>query len=189
MLAGDQDIQQVCDWIQDLTGEVMQEKMTLEGLHSFLSSGVVLVRLINRIMNKQLKYNQSRLPFKQMENIGFFLKEVQELGVPSFESFQTVDLYEAKNMPQVVRCLIAVSRMAQKKGLVEDCIGPKLQDKNVREFLPKSGEVTVPLLTKHTSKAGTVVFGSKRQIGGVYKDGVAECEIDTSPLNGIRGTE
>lgn len=36
-----------------------------------------------------------------MENIGNFLTVVDELGVAKTDSFQTVDLYEAQNIPQV----------------------------------------------------------------------------------------
>ena len=36
-----------------------------------------------------------------MENIGFFLKFCDEIGVPKTDIFQTVDLYENQNIPGV----------------------------------------------------------------------------------------
>lgn len=36
-----------------------------------------------------------------MENISIFLKGAEALGVPKHDSFQTIDLYEKKNMTQV----------------------------------------------------------------------------------------
>ena len=36
-----------------------------------------------------------------MENIGKFLSFCDEIGVPKTDIFQTVDLYEAQNIPQV----------------------------------------------------------------------------------------
>ncbi len=36
-----------------------------------------------------------------MENIGFFLKVAEGYGVAELDLFQTVDLFEAKNMNQV----------------------------------------------------------------------------------------
>ena len=36
-----------------------------------------------------------------MENIGFFLTFCDEIGVPKTDIFQTVDLYENQNIPQV----------------------------------------------------------------------------------------
>lgn len=37
----------------------------------------------------------------QMENIACFLSGAERLGVPKYDLFQTVDLYEKKNMTQV----------------------------------------------------------------------------------------
>ena len=46
-----------------------------------------------------------------MENINFFLTAATEkLGVPVVELFQTVDLYEAANMTQVLWGITAVAR-------------------------------------------------------------------------------
>lgn len=36
-----------------------------------------------------------------MENIGFFLNACEFYGCPKTDIFQTVDLYEAQNIPQV----------------------------------------------------------------------------------------
>lgn len=41
--------------------------------------------------------------FKQMENIGNFLKGCRALGVPSFDCFETLDLFDEKNMTGVLR--------------------------------------------------------------------------------------
>ena len=37
----------------------------------------------------------------QMENIGNFLSACEAYGVPKSDLFQTVDLYEGQNIPQV----------------------------------------------------------------------------------------
>lgn len=39
--------------------------------------------------------------FVQMENIGHFLEACDKYGIPKTDIFQTVDLYEAQNIPQV----------------------------------------------------------------------------------------
>ena len=39
----------------------------------------------------------------QMENISKFLSGAEKLGVPKHDMFQTVDLYEKKNMTQVIK--------------------------------------------------------------------------------------
>jgi len=41
------------------------------------------------------------MAFKMMENIGKFLEFCDTLGVPKTDLFQTVDLYENQNIPQV----------------------------------------------------------------------------------------
>lgn len=43
--------------------------------------------------------------FKQMENISNFLKASRALGVPSFDCFETLDLFDEKNMAGVLRCV------------------------------------------------------------------------------------
>jgi hypothetical protein len=44
-------------------------------------------------------------PFKQMENISNFLRACRALGVPEPDLFETVDLFEEKDISLVVRCL------------------------------------------------------------------------------------
>ena len=79
---------------------------------------------ILRSNNPQIKFNQSKMAFKQvisnimmcniifnyyyyfikMENISKFLDGCEQLGVAKTDSFQTVDLYEGQNVPQVCNC-------------------------------------------------------------------------------------
>eukprot|EP01090_Pellita_catalonica_P003808 TRINITY_DN1348_c0_g1_i1.p1 TRINITY_DN1348_c0_g1~~TRINITY_DN1348_c0_g1_i1.p1 ORF type:complete len:924 (-),score=286.60 TRINITY_DN1348_c0_g1_i1:477-3248(-) len=80
-----------------------------------LKSGVLLCRLISLIdPSLNVKFNRSRLPFKKIENITFFLKACDTLGVkPTFEPF---DLYENKNENKVVLCLLSLGEMARSRG-------------------------------------------------------------------------
>lgn len=52
--------------------------------------------------------------FPQMENIGKFLEALTAYGVRANDSFQTVDLYEAQNLPQVVNSILHLARVAVK---------------------------------------------------------------------------
>ncbi|ORY41104.1 hypothetical protein BCR33DRAFT_661412 [Rhizoclosmatium globosum] len=81
-----------------------------------------------------IKISESKMPFKQMENIAKFLKGVEQLGVPCHERFMTVDLWEGKNMYQVIICIFSISRHAAKHGFQGPVIGPKLVEKKVRRF-------------------------------------------------------
>lgn len=59
-------------------------------------------RLINVLQPGAVKkINESKMAFKQMENIGFFLDGCVAYGLNKEDMFQTVDLYEAQNIPQV----------------------------------------------------------------------------------------
>ncbi|CAE7817363.1 unnamed protein product, partial [Symbiodinium microadriaticum] len=53
------------------------------------------------------------MPFKQMENISNFLRACRAIGVREYELFETVDLYEEKDLGVVIVCLHALSRTAQ----------------------------------------------------------------------------
>lgn len=59
----------------------------------------------------------------QMENIGYFLKAAADLGLRSHDTFQTVDLYEDKNIPKVIQSLLIFGSVVQK---IPNYRGPKL---------------------------------------------------------------
>ncbi|KAJ2807374.1 Protein kinase of the Mitotic Exit Network [Coemansia guatemalensis] len=81
-------------------------------LRESLRDGVVLCRLINKLRPGAVKrINTRNIPFTQMENISNFLAAAQSLGLDSSDLFQTVDLYEGKNMPRVVMTLLTIARV------------------------------------------------------------------------------
>ena len=45
-----------------------------------------------------------------MENLAAFQKAIKVYGVPEEEIFQTVDLFEARNVKAVVKCLLSLGR-------------------------------------------------------------------------------
>ncbi|XP_064634726.1 myophilin-like [Lineus longissimus] len=97
-------------------------------LHEALKSGVVLCHLINVLLPGAVKkINESKMAFKQMENIGHFLDGCETLGCNKVDLFQTVDLYESQNMPQVLNGILALGRK-------DGTLGPKESEQNKREF-------------------------------------------------------
>merc|ERR1712226_1494987 len=73
-------------------------------IHMKLKNGQVLCQLMNGLVPGSIKkINTNNMAFKQMENIGNFLAQVEKFGVNPADSFQTVDLYEKQNMPLVER--------------------------------------------------------------------------------------
>ena len=84
-------------------------------LQETLKTGEVLCRLVNTLKPGSVKkIGSGSMPFKQMENISQYVSACSALGVPAFETFQTVDLYENKNMMAVVINLHALGRAAQR---------------------------------------------------------------------------
>lgn len=57
-------------------------------------------------------YKYSKIPFKQMESISYFLKACEMVQLPHDEIFMTIDLFERKDPYQVVVTLMSFSRIA-----------------------------------------------------------------------------
>jgi len=159
---------QACSFINHYVPEAKLEDGGSEAFHEKLKDGVLLCQLINALKAGSVKkINQSKMAFKQMENIGFFLEACEAYGVNKTDSFQTVDLYEAQNMPQVINGIHALGRKAQANG--NKGIGPKESNKNVREFTDeqlRSGAGVIGLQmgsNKGASQAGQN-FGKSRSI-------------------------
>ncbi|CAK7263442.1 calponin [Sporothrix epigloea] len=104
---------EVREWIEDILNEPLASGDLLEAL----KDGVALCRLANlAIPPPGLRFKQSAMPFVQMENISHFLHACQAppLNLQQHDCFLTVDLYEAKDPAQVLQCLGAFSRAANR---------------------------------------------------------------------------
>ena len=127
----------------------------------------------------------SRRPFR-------FQAALKKYGVPDEEIFQTADLYERRNIPQVTLCLYALSRLVccNRWVLRIWCIlifknflqtqkhpeyngprlGPKMADKNEREFSEEQlraheGHIGLQAgFNKGASQAGVGAFGNTRHM-------------------------
>ena len=118
-------------WIEAVTGESLGEGTFQEQL----KSGVALCNLVRAIKPEIIKPpSKMSAPFKQMENIGNYLAACTKLGLAAHDSFQTVDLFEGKNMGSVVIQLHRLGGLAQKIGYSGPALGIKGTEANVREF-------------------------------------------------------
>lgn len=155
------------EWIKLLTGEPDNTSGDADNLYEVLKDGVLLCKVINALQEGTIKkVNQTTMAFKCMENINAFLEAVKKLGVPSQETFQTIDLWERQNLYSVVVCLQSLGRKAGNFG--KPSIGPKEADKNVREFTEeqlKAGEHVISLQygTNKGQQSG-ISFGNRRQM-------------------------
>jgi len=124
---------QCIQWIEGVTGCQFKS----EPFGDMLKDGTLLCQLINTIRAGTVrKINKMRMPFMQMENISNFLQGCRALGVSDHDCFETVDLYEQKDLGVVVNCIIALGRAVQRT--CPEFTGPKLGAKestaNKREF-------------------------------------------------------
>jgi len=119
-------------WIE----EVLCEKLGAGSLQQQLKDGTVLCRLINTIRPNMIpKIFTSQMPFKQMENIAAYLDACSRLGVPTYDSFQTVALYENKDMLGVLTNIHSLGRVAQRvPGFAGPVLGAKLAEVHKRDF-------------------------------------------------------
>ena len=94
-------------WVEAVTGTTVEG-----GIEAGLRDGVVLCELLNCYETGLVRrVNRSRMPFKQRENISFFLSACSKrLGIMSGDLFTTSDLYEAKNMKQVWHTMEIIAR-------------------------------------------------------------------------------
>lgn len=58
------------------------------------------------------------MAFKCMENINNFLAVAVSIGVPSQETFQSVDLWERQNLNSVVICLQSLGRKVNTSSFI-----------------------------------------------------------------------
>ncbi|XP_045138343.1 myophilin-like [Portunus trituberculatus] len=121
------------EWIAAITGKDVDPNGAMDNFYEQLKNGVLLCEVINALKPGQIKKIQtSSMAFKCMENINNFVDGAKACGVPSQETFQTVDLWERQNLNSVVICIQSLGRKGSQFG--KPSIGPKEAEKNVRNF-------------------------------------------------------
>ena len=150
-------------WIEAVTGDKLGES----SLQEELKNGVVLCSLINAIKPGLTKPpSTSKMPFKQMENISMYLDGCTKLGVPSFSSFQTVSLFENKDMGSVLNNIQALGSAAQKvAGYSGPVLGTKIANAAPRKFSEQ----------QLRAGAGEQTFMGKGSHGGATQACTAAC--------------
>merc|ERR1712013_290216 len=102
---------------------VLGEQLPAGDFGSILKDGVVLCKLINKIQPDSVKKFKEKGP------------AVKKYGVPDEEVFQTPDLFEGRNLPQVALCLFSLARATQNHPEFNGpSLGPKTATKNERNF-------------------------------------------------------
>jgi len=161
--------QEVLEWIFAVLGE----KVPAGQYEDILKDGIVLCKLANKLTPGSVKKIQERgTNFQLMENVQRFQAAIKKYGVPEEEIFQTADLFERRNIPQVTLCLYSLGRITQKHPEFNGpALGPKMADKNERSFTDdqlRSNAGQLDLLTQgqmgKASQAGHGGFGNTRHM-------------------------
>jgi hypothetical protein len=162
------------NWLTTVAG--VDEVDSSIPLQDALHDGLLLCQALQAIL-PTVKYNKrAKMPFLQMENIHTFLQGARTVGCPDYELFLTVDLYEAKNIPQVVDAIYSLSRNAHKYApqLNLPLLGPKLaaQGRDTITYTAEQVYRDQQVMNTHQygyaggANASGIVFGKRRDIGG-----------------------
>ncbi|XP_025200391.1 muscle-specific protein 20 isoform X1 [Melanaphis sacchari] len=160
---------EMLEWIGNVLGEAIPNNVSYE---DYLKDGVVLCNLINKIAPGSVKKIQTKgSNFQLMENIQRFQAAIKKYGVPEEEIFQTADLFERRNIPQVTLCLYALARITQKHPeYTGPALGPKMAEANKREFTEdqlraSEGHLNLQMgYNKGASQSGLGSFGNSRHM-------------------------
>ncbi|XP_069080816.1 transgelin [Pleurodeles waltl] len=149
------------------------------GFQAWLKNGIVLGKLINSLYpegSKPVKVTEPppNMVFKQMEQVAQFLKASEDYGVVKTDIFQTVDLFEGKDMAAVQRTLMALGSIAVTKNDGHYHGDPswfmKKAQEHKRDFSDqqlKDGKNVIGLqmgTNRGASQAGMTGYGRPRQI-------------------------
>ncbi|CAG7834421.1 unnamed protein product [Allacma fusca] len=160
--------QEVLNWISGCLGEPLPPGE----LEDVLKDGVILCNLINKLAPGSVKKIQAKgTNFQLMENIQRFQAGAKKYGLPQEEIFQTADLFERRNIPQVVLSLYSLGRITQKHPeWTGPTLGPKMADKNERTFTEdqlraSEGHLNLQMgYNKGASQAGHGGMGNTRHM-------------------------
>ncbi|KAM7536434.1 hypothetical protein Aperf_G00000086629 [Anoplocephala perfoliata] len=160
--------------------------VSAEDFQKYLKDGLVLGYLIGCLKPDEISSRLGKAMWKvsdkaifetnrQRERIGAFINFCQEMGVGSASAFQTDQLYEQTNLPQVVICLSQLGVEAQASP---GYTGPQgywmhRHQENRRTFTEeqlKAGESVIGLQMGYTGGANQsgISFGAQRKVTDMY---------------------
>ncbi|XP_048471321.1 proprotein convertase subtilisin/kexin type 7-like [Rhincodon typus] len=168
-----------CSWGPDDDGKTVDGPHPLgKQFHLKYILPQVLSLLINSLYSEDKKpikkIQDTDKAFKQMEQVSRFLKAAEDYGVNKTDIFQTVDLWESKDMAAVQRTLMALGSIAvtRNDGHYHGDLNwfHKKAQENKREFTEEQlaqGKNIIGLQmgsNQGASQAGMVGYGQTRQI-------------------------
>ncbi|GMT05627.1 hypothetical protein PENTCL1PPCAC_27801, partial [Pristionchus entomophagus] len=103
------------EWIKDIIKEEVSTSGVRSDFQETLKDGSVLCKLINALKPGSVKKIMKPISnFNCMENINQFCTAARSLGVPDEETFQSVDLFEGRDIFSVTVTLRSLGKKVEK---------------------------------------------------------------------------
>uniref|UniRef100_A0A914VWE1 Calponin-homology (CH) domain-containing protein n=1 Tax=Plectus sambesii TaxID=2011161 RepID=A0A914VWE1_9BILA len=113
----EEEAQNLLEWIKQLTGEDFATSGAKTDFKAVLQDGTLLCKLINAIKPGTIKKIMKPMSnFNCMENISQFCQASRTLGVIDEETFQSVDLFDGRDLFSVCVTLQSLARKATALG-------------------------------------------------------------------------
>ncbi|EIJ89479.1 Ras GTPase-activating-like protein IQGAP2/3 [Nematocida parisii] len=107
-------MQEAREWMENMIQEEIPEEF-----EDALKDGVYLARLV-KLFNPGLVgkiFIDPVLQYRHTDNINVFFEFIKSVGLPVVFLFDLVDLYEQKNIPKVIYCVLALAHYLSKKKI------------------------------------------------------------------------